>query len=75
MIHKVKIIRMQKGDWNSVSKFFKEGIDTGLASLELEVPTWDLERESYSKWSLNCYYRKYCCWLGCTLVSFEKKSL
>lgn len=31
---------MQKGDWASVSEIYKQGIDTGNATFQLEGPTW-----------------------------------
>ncbi len=36
-----------KTDWESVSKIYKEGIDTGIATFETEVPTWNLWDEKY----------------------------
>ena len=32
---------MQTGDWASVSEIYKQGIDTGNATFQQEVPTWD----------------------------------
>lgn len=31
-----------KTDWESVSKIYEEGIATGIATFETEVPTWEL---------------------------------
>ncbi|WP_303316893.1 GNAT family N-acetyltransferase [Flavivirga abyssicola] len=31
---------LTKSDWNSVSKIYKEGINTGIATFETEVPNW-----------------------------------
>ena len=36
-----------KTDWQSVSKIYEEGIDTGIATFETEVPTWELWNEKY----------------------------
>ncbi len=46
MIHEVQINQMQRTDWDSVSKIYKEGIKTGLATFEKEIPTWE-------KWDKN----------------------
>ncbi|AUP79148.1 GNAT family N-acetyltransferase [Flavivirga eckloniae] len=32
---------LTKSDWNSVSKIYKEGITTGIATFETEVPDWE----------------------------------
>lgn len=32
---------LSKVDWKEVSKIYKEGIDTGNATFETKVPTWD----------------------------------
>ena len=37
----IVITEMLPEHWDEVSKIFKEGIDTGLASLELEIPNWE----------------------------------
>ena len=31
---------LRKSDWSSVSKIYKEGIATGIATFETEVPNW-----------------------------------
>lgn len=36
-----------KTDWESVSKIYGEGIATGIATFETEVPTWQLWNEKY----------------------------
>ena len=36
-----------KTDWQSVSKIYDEGIATGIATFETEVPTWELWNEKY----------------------------
>jgi len=46
MIHEVQINKMQRKDWDSVSKIYKEGIETGLATFEKEIPSW-------GKWDKN----------------------
>ncbi|GAA3594978.1 GNAT family N-acetyltransferase [Flavivirga amylovorans] len=32
--------RLTRSDWSSVSKIYKEGIATGIATFETEVPNW-----------------------------------
>lgn len=46
MIQEVQINQMHKADWDSVSKIYKEGIETGLATFEKEIPSWE-------KWDKN----------------------
>lgn len=36
-----------KTDWESVSKIYREGIATGIATFETEVPAWQLWDEKY----------------------------
>jgi phosphinothricin acetyltransferase len=36
-----------KTDWKAVSKIYEEGIATGLATFETEVPIWELWNEKY----------------------------
>ena len=33
--------RLAASDWDAVRRIFQEGIDTGIASLETEPPTWE----------------------------------
>ena len=33
--------RLTDSDWDAVRRIFQEGIDTGLATLETEPPTWE----------------------------------
>ena len=35
------IKKMLPQHWNEVSRILKQGIDTGLASLEIDVPSWE----------------------------------
>lgn len=37
---KVEIKAMLPEHWKDVSKIYKEGIDTGMATFEKEIPTW-----------------------------------
>jgi L-amino acid N-acyltransferase YncA len=37
----MKIRPFQKKDWLSVRRIYEEGIDTGFATFETEVPTWE----------------------------------
>jgi len=34
-------------DWNSVSKIYAEGISTGMATFETEMPSWDVWNEKH----------------------------
>ncbi len=36
----VQIDLLSKNDWNLVSKIYKKGIETGLATFETEIPSW-----------------------------------
>jgi L-amino acid N-acyltransferase YncA len=38
---KLKIEKMRREDWNSVLSIYKEGIDTGNATFEVDIPEWD----------------------------------
>lgn len=49
MKSEIVITEMLSEHWDEVSKIFKEGIDTGLASLELEVPNWDYWNKNHLK--------------------------
>ncbi len=37
---KVKILSFDKVDWSSISRIYQQGLDTGIASFELKIPTW-----------------------------------
>lgn len=43
----LQIRPMTSNDWSSVQRIFQEGIDTGLASLETEVGTYDDYNQRY----------------------------
>ncbi|GAA3644822.1 GNAT family N-acetyltransferase [Flavivirga jejuensis] len=36
----IAVRALMKNDWSSVSKIYKEGIATGIATFETEVPNW-----------------------------------
>lgn len=40
---------LQSSDWQAVSKIYAEGIATGMATFETEVPTWDVWDNKYIK--------------------------
>lgn len=40
VIFKTSIRTMTSEDWQYVAKIYKEGIDTGNATFQLEIPTW-----------------------------------
>lgn len=37
----VQISTMQKNDWKSVKDIYREGIETGIATFETTVPSWE----------------------------------
>jgi len=37
----VQISAMQKNDWKSVKDIYREGIETGIATFETTVPSWE----------------------------------
>ena len=43
----VHIDCMKESNWISVAKIYKEGIDTGMATFETEVPSWDLWNKNH----------------------------
>ena len=38
----IYIRKLKEKDWESVAKIYKEGIDTGNATFEQQVPTWNV---------------------------------
>jgi len=43
----IVVRELLKTDWNAVSKIYGEGIVTGIATFETEVPDWELWNEKY----------------------------
>ncbi len=43
----IVVRELLKTDWNAVSKIYAEGIATGIATFETEVPEWELWNEKY----------------------------
>jgi len=41
IIESIHIEAMEVDDWISVAKIYKAGIDTGMATFETEVPSWE----------------------------------
>ncbi len=41
MQNKVQIQNFDQNDWISISKIYKEGINTGIATFETEIPDWN----------------------------------
>ena len=37
----IQITQMKNADWPAVSRIYREGIKTGLATFEQEIPEWD----------------------------------
>lgn len=46
---KINIRPLLKRDWNAVSKIYAEGIATGLATFETQVPEWKIWNKKYIK--------------------------
>ncbi len=44
-----KIGEMKKQDWEGVSKIYLEGINTGKATFQTEIPTWENWNSSHTK--------------------------
>lgn len=45
----VQINNMHPNDWTSVAEIYKEGIATGLATFEKEIPLWEKWNENHIK--------------------------
>ena len=45
-----KIIARKESDWEEVSRIYYEGIKTGKATLETEVPTWEYWNDNLLAW-------------------------
>ena len=46
---KLDIKKMKDEDWDAVVRIYKLGMDTGIATFETEVPTWDKWDNSHLK--------------------------
>lgn len=46
---KIIIRTFKEHDWTSVSRIYAEGIATGIATFETEVPSWDVWNEKFIK--------------------------
>jgi phosphinothricin acetyltransferase len=46
---KLNIRKFNKQDWTSVSKIYAEGITTGIATFETQVPSFDVWNEKFLK--------------------------
>lgn len=44
-----KVEEMKKEDWEEVSKIYLEGINTGKATFQTEIPTWESWDSSHTK--------------------------
>lgn len=47
MTNLIQITNFSKQDWKDISGIYKEGIDTGIATFETTVPTWELWDKSH----------------------------
>ena len=45
---------MKPEDWEAVSKIYKLGVETGIATFETEIPSWSIWDKSHLK---KCNYR------------------
>ncbi len=45
----VKISGMSSSDWNAIASIYKEGIETGYATFEKEIPTWEKWNNAHVK--------------------------
>lgn len=46
---KLKIRKFNKQDWSTVSRIYSEGISTGIATFEIEAPSFDVWDEKFIK--------------------------
>ncbi|MHA7055785.1 N-acetyltransferase family protein [Aquimarina sp. M1] len=46
---KAKIKPFNQSDWSDISRIYKEGIDTGIATFETTVPVWEQWNRSHIK--------------------------
>ena len=46
---KLAIKKMKYEDWDAVARIYKLGMDTGIATFETEIPTWDKWNNSHLK--------------------------
>jgi phosphinothricin acetyltransferase len=37
----IKLRSLKKEDWSSVAEIYKQGIETGIATFQKDIPTWD----------------------------------
>lgn len=44
-----EIKKMAVADWESVGEIYKQGIDTGSATFQQEIPRWDVWDEEHLK--------------------------
>ena len=49
MVKKVEISAMLPNHWNEVAKIYQEGIQTGYATFEKEVPSWEKWNSAHVK--------------------------
>ena len=65
---------LSKKDWDSVEKIYKQGIETGNATFETEIPSWDKWDTTHLK---ACrivaeYEKKVIAWAALVTVSVRK---
>ncbi|WP_281987849.1 GNAT family N-acetyltransferase [Aquimarina aggregata] len=41
MVSNIKIAYFNQNDWSQIATIYKEGIDTGIATFETQIPTWE----------------------------------
>ena len=45
----IEITTMSSSDWNAVAAIYKEGIETGYATFEKEIPSWEKWNSTHEK--------------------------
>jgi len=64
----LEIKHIRSKDWQAVNEIYKMGIETGIATFELEVPSWEKWDQSHLK---SC---RLAAWLNNTLVGWAALS-
>lgn len=71
MQHKVSIRNMLPGDWEHVSSIYKQGIDTGNATFQQTIPTWEEWDKSHLSFCriVACFNEEILGWAALSKVS------
>ncbi len=65
----IEILHIKPEDWEAVSKIYKLGVETGIATFETEIPSWSKWDKSHLK---KC---RFAAWLDNQLVGWAALSL